>query len=280
MGKPRAAGESSSVVGKHRQLRQSPPSRHTHKTSWQKRLFPWLTAVAALLAILSYLTPPIRHILWPPKLEWRLIGQAARKSYWISVNLVAPVTGSSSETVCADMPVYFLPVRLKARRGNLDVKACHFAQGDPSSDHLTGTPVFYRMQGDAVLPEELDEVCQALLAHDLNAARGTPNVEVGMSDMAHHLERYRSLQDRVVAIPITLRQDESIPFLVVCVPRLYTGERDYFAALKDLPVQGRRDLYSRQQNALRRLASEDFTFTYRTDYGQELILRGQEQRQQ
>jgi hypothetical protein len=238
-----------------------------------------LTAVVGTV-FATLLVPSIRFFVFPPRLEWTQIGQAVRKSYWISVSVVDPAADSSTEIVRVDTPVYLFPVRLTARRGNLDVKSCQFTQGDPSSDHLTGTPTFYRMQGDAVPKEDLDEVCQALLAHDLDAARGKPHVKAGMPDMERHLERYRSLQDRVAAIPVTLRQDQPMPFLLVCVPRLYSGDRDYLAGLKDLPARAQVDLYSRQQEASQRLRSKDFTFSLKTNYGHVLTLRGQVQRQQ
>lgn len=268
------------MTGKGRQSQQTAPSQHNDKTACQRHLFPWLTAVAAILAIVSYLTPPIRHIVLPPKLEWMQIEQAVRKSYWISVNLVDPAVDSSREIVSVDTPVYLFPVRLTARRGNLDVKSCQFMQGDPSSDYLMGTPTFYRMQGDAMPKEELDEICQALLAHDLDAARGKPHVMADMLDMERHLERYRSLQDRVSAIPVILQQDEPVPFLLVCIPRLHSGGRDYLTGLKDLPARAQVDLYSRQQDALRRLSSKDFTFSFRTNHRQVLTLRGQSQHAQ
>jgi hypothetical protein len=240
-----------------------------------------ITVLGGVLVVL--LVPPIRHLFMPPTLEWTQIGQPVSMSNWISLNLVDPATGSSSEIVRVDTPVYLLPVRLRARGGTLDVESCQFTQGDPSSNHLRGTTAFYRMEGDAVSEEELDDVLQALLAHhlnDLKDARGRLEVKADMADMQHHLERYRALQHRIAAIPVTLRQDEPMPFLLVCVPRLYSGERDYLAGLKDLSSEAQMDLYAGHAKALQQLATKDFTFSLTTNYGRVRLLRGQIQREE
>jgi hypothetical protein len=210
-----------------------------------------------------------------------VIGPSVRKTYWISVNEVDPSTGSSRQIVRADTPVYLLPVRLTARRGNLDITSCQFTQGDPSLDHLTGVPSFVRMPGDAVPAEELEEVCQALLAYDLSTARGKPHVRVVMPEMERHLQRWRALLvDRVVRIPVVLREDDPVPFLLVCVPRLHAGDRDYLEGMENMSRRDQLGIYSRQQDALRRLSDADFTFDLRTSYGQALPLRGHIQREQ
>ena len=210
-----------------------------------------------------------------------VIGPTVRKAYWISQAGADPATGGSREIVRVETPVYLLPVRFTARRGNLDITSCQFTQGDSLTDHLKGTPTFVHMQGDAMPEEELDEVCQALLAHDLSTtAREKPGVRAQMSDMERHLQRFRGLLNRVAAIPVTLRQDEPVPFLLVCVPRLYVGNHDYLADFENMPARSQVDLYSRQQQALRRLGSEDFTFDLKTNYGQAIPLRARIQRQQ
>jgi hypothetical protein len=230
-----------------------------------------ITVVAALVV------PPVRHLFLPPKLEWIQIGPAVRMSNWVSLNLVERATGRSSEIHRVDTPVYMLPVRLRARRGNLDLESCDFTQGDPSSNHLFGTPALYRMQGDATSQEELEGVCDALLAHDLadlGDMRARLEVKADMPNRQRHLERYRALQHRIAATPVTLRQDEPTPFLLVCVPRLYTGDRDYLAEVQDLSAEAQVALYSRQQEELKRLATEAFTFRITTNCGQVLPLSG------
>jgi hypothetical protein len=210
-----------------------------------------------------------------------VIGPTVRKSYWISVNEVDPTTGSSREIVRADTPVYLLPVRLTARRGNLDITSCQFTQGDPSSDHLKGTPNFVRMPGDAVPEEELEEICQALLAYDLSTARRKPHVRADMPDMERHLQRFRALLvDRVAKIPVVLRQDDPVPFLLVCVPRLYAGDHDYLEGLENLSARAQLDLYSSQQQSLQRLGGRDFTIGLTPSCGKKVLLTAHIQRQQ
>jgi len=248
-----------------------------------------LGILASIVAILTYLTPPLRHLVLPPRLEYKVLRtegptvstkeSALGKSYWVAYELVDPATDSRREILRVDTPVYVLPVRFTARRANLDITSCQFTQGDRSLDHLAGIPTFLRMRGDAVAEEELDEILQALLAHDLSTARGKPHVTVSMPHIERHLQRFRGLLDRVAAIPVTLRQDDPVSFLLVCVPRLHAGGDDYLAGLDDLSARAQLDLYSRQQEALRRLSGEDFTIDLSTNYDQEIQLPAQLQRQ-
>jgi len=273
-----------SVTSTSRRPRPVTPDHATSGMPGRRRLVHWLLrgiSLAALSVLVPVLIPSLRARILPPRLEWMVIGPTVRKSYWISVNEVDPTTVSSREIVRADTPVYLLPVRLTSRRGNLDITSCQFAQGDPSSDHLNGVPSFVRMPGDAVPEEDLEEVCQALLAHDLSTARGKPRVKVAMPDMERHLQRWRALLvDRIAKIPVVLRQDDPVPFLLVCVPRLYARDRDYLEGLENLSPRAQLDLYSRQQEALQRLRDRDFTFDLKTNNGQVIQLRARIQRQQ
>jgi len=192
---------------------------------------------------------------------------------------VDPAAGTNRHILRLETPVYLLPIRFTARRGTLDIASCEFTQGDRSSYHLRGIPTFVRMPGDAVSMEKLDNVLQALLAHDLSAARGKPHVRVQMPDMEHHLQTFKGLLDRVAAIPVTLREDEPTPFLLVCIPRLYDGDREYLAGLEDLSARPQLELVAKQQQALLRLSREDCVFEITTSRGQMIALRAHFQRE-
>lgn len=266
------------------------PSKRGSATP-RRRCVRWLGGLLGALAVAllaSLLAPPLRQRIWRPRLEWKLLATAGRstsgveevalrKTYWVSCELVDRATGAS-ETVKIDQPVYFLPVRFTARRGNLDIESCQFTRGDRWLDHLAGTPIFYHMRGDAVAEEELDEILQALLAHDLTTWAAKSRGRVSMPDMEHHLQRFRGLLDRVVALPVTLQQDDPVPFLLVCVPRLYTGDRDYLTGINELSACAQLDLYSRQQQALRRVSGEDFTIDLTTNRGQSIQIPARLQR--
>ena len=177
-----------------------------------------------------------------------------------------------------DQPVYFLPIRFTARRGSVDIESCQFVQGNRSLEHLAAEPVFYRMPGDAIAEAETEEILQALLSNHLRTEAARPHVRASMPHMDGHLQRFRALLDRVAAVPVTLQQGEPVSLLLVCVPAVYVGDQDYLVGSEGLSMDDQLRLYSRQQEALRRLSTEAFTLEIRTNHGQEIRLPGQLQR--
>jgi hypothetical protein len=157
----------------------------------------------------------------------------------------------------------------------VDIESCQFTRGDPSKDHLAGTPIVYRMSGDAIAEAETEEILQALLAHHLATEAAKPHVRADMPDMKSHLERFRGLLGRIASLPISLEQDKSVPLLLVCVPRMYAGQRDYLAGSDSLPLPDRLAVYERQQDALQRVSGDGFMIDLTTNYGQPIKLPGQ-----
>jgi hypothetical protein len=259
-----------------------PNSRATYTARrFVSRLETWLVPLAIAL-LSSLLLAPVRNLVWPPTVEWAVLGtegpainterSAFTKTYRISYELVDPADTGSHRTVRVDTPVCMLPVRFTARRGNVHIVSCEFVQGDRMSDHLEGVPTFLRVPGDAIPEEELDEILQAYLAHDLSTKAADPHFRVSMADMRRHLNRYRELLARRTKIPVILHEDEPMSFMLIIVPRLYTGERDRLAGADALSDDTRLDLFAAQQKAVQRLNGEDWLVTLTTSTGQRIEL--------